>query len=269
MGFILGPPMSGILAAIGTHHGLPGNLLPGLVAAGLSFTAFLIALSVLPESKPPNLVPRSGRPPQFDPRIWRELVSNGLLGALMSALFLTLLAVAGMEISVTLHARDRFQFRQLDMAYFFLFMGVIVAGIQGGLIGRVVRRLGEQRVIVIGAASFMLGFVLIPSIWRVPLLYVVAFFIAIGQGLCYPALTALVSKVAPENERGSLLGLATSVGSLARFVGPILSGFLYDRARAAGAFYGGAVLMAGALFLALRMRSMQVAAANAPGAEGV
>ena len=268
LGFILGPPMSGILAAVGTHHGLPGNLLPGLVAAGLSFTAFLIALSVLPESKPPNLVPRSGRPPQFDPRIWRELASNGLLGALMSALFLTLLAVAGMEISVTLHARDRFQFRQLDMAYFFLFMGVIVAGIQGGLIGRVVRKLGEQRVIVIGAASFMLGFLLIPSIWRVPLLYVVAFFIAIGQGLCYPALTALVSKVAPENERGSLLGLATSVGSLARFVGPILSGFLYDRARAAGAFYGGAVLMAGALLIALRMRSMQVAAANAAADPG-
>jgi len=260
MGFILGPPMSGILAAVGTHHGLPGNLLPGLVAAGLSFTAFLIALSVLPESKPPDLIPRSGRPPQFDARIWRELASNGLLGALMSALFLTLLAVAGMEISVTLHARDRFNFRQLDMAYFFLFMGVIVAGIQGGLIGRIVRKLGEQRVIVIGAASFMLGFVLIPSIWRVPLLYVVAFLIAIGQGLCYPALTALVSKVAPENERGSLLGLATSVGSLARFIGPILSGFLYDRARAAGAFYGGAVLMAAALFLALRMRSMQVAA---------
>ena len=63
-----------------------------------------------------------------------------------------------------------------------------------------------------------------------------------------------MSRVAPENERGSLLGVATSVGSLARFVGPIFSGFLYDRARAAGAFYGGAVLMATALAIALRMQ---------------
>jgi DHA1 family tetracycline resistance protein-like MFS transporter len=258
LGFILGPPLSGILSAIGTKHGMHGNLLPGLVAAGLSFTAFLIALSVLAESKPAGIVPRSGLPPQFDARIWREMASNRLLLSLMTGLFLTLLAVAGMEISVTLHARDRFNFRQLQMAYFFLFMGTIVALIQGGLIGRVVRKIGEQKVIIIGAASFTLGFILVPSIYRVPLLYAVAFFIAVGQGLCYPALTSLVSKVSPESERGSMLGLATSVGSLARFLGPMLTGVLYDWAQAAGSFYGGAVLMTVALAIAISMRKLKV-----------
>jgi MFS family permease len=140
------------------------------------------------------------------------------------------------------------------MAYFFLFMGVIVATIQGGMIGRLVRRLGERRVIIIGAASFTIGFFLIPSIWRVPLLYGVAFLIAIGQGLCYPALTSLVSKASPESERGSILGLATSAGSLARFIGPMLAGVLYDWAGAAGGFYGGGVFMAVALLIALRMK---------------
>ncbi len=255
LGFILGPPLSIVLAAIGTSQGLHGNLLPGLIAAGLSFTAFLIGLSVLAESKPPGLVPRSGIPPQFDKRIWREIFASGILPALISSLFLTLLAVSGMEVTVTLHGRDRFHFEQRDLGFLFLFMGVIVAGIQGGLIGRLVKRLGEQRVIVIGAASFVIGFVLVPSVFRVPLLYAVAFFIAIGQGLCYPALTALVSKVSPENERGSILGLATSAGSLARFLGPLLSGFLYDLAKSAGAFYGGAVLMTAALVIAIRMRT--------------
>ena len=254
LGFILGPPLSGFLSHVGTLRGLHGNLLPGLVAAGLSFTAFLIALSVLAESKPPNLVPRSGLPPQFDTRIWGEMASNRLLASLMAGLFLTLLAVAGMEVSVTLHAKERFGFTQMDMAYFFLFMGVIVATIQGGLIGRLAKRLGEKGLIVIGSTAFVIGFALVPGIWRVPLLYVVAFLIAIGQGLCYPSLTSLVSQVAPESERGSLLGLATAVGSLARFIGPIVSGFLYDWARAAGAFYGGAILMAFALFIAIRMR---------------
>src|SRR5690242_19231593 len=50
MGFILGPPLSGILSAIGIRHGLPGNLLPGAVAASLSFLALTIALFVLVES---------------------------------------------------------------------------------------------------------------------------------------------------------------------------------------------------------------------------
>ncbi len=255
LGFILGPPLSAILSRVGKGHGLPGNLLPGLVAAGLSFTAFLIALSVLAESKPPGLVPRSGLPPQFDKRIWGEIIANPLLASLMAGIFLTLLAVSGMEVGVTLHGRDRFNFEQHDMAYLFLFMGLIVASIQGGAIGKLVKRLGEKRVIVIGAASFVIGFVLVPSIWRVPLLYAVAFFIAIGQGLCYPALTALVSKVSPETERGSMLGIATSAGSLARFCGPLLSGALYDFAKAAGAFYGGAVLMTAALLIAANMRA--------------
>lgn len=264
LGFILGPPMSGVLAHFGTSRGLPGNLLPGLVAAGLSFTAFLIALSVLAESKPPSLVPRSGVPPQFDRRLWREIGQNRLLASLMAGLFLTLLAVAGMEISVTLHGRDRFHFRQLDMAYLFLFMGAIVATIQGGLIGRAAKAIGEKGLILIGAASFTVGFTLVPSIYRLPLLYVVAFAIAIGQGLCYPALTSLVSKVSPENERGSMLGLATSVGSLARFLGPLIAGFLYDLAGAAGAFYGGAVMMVGALIIAISMRHFPLPAAAIP-----
>lgn len=265
LGFILGPPMSGLLATLGISYGLAGNLLPGLVAAGLSFTAFLLALTVLAESKPPGLVPRSGLPPQFDVRLWREIAATPLLLALLGGLFLNLLAVSGMEISVTLHGRDRFDFRQLDMAYLFLFMGVIVAGIQGGLIGRLVRGLGEKRVIVIGAAAFTLGFALVPAVWRVPLLYAIAFFIAVGQGLCYPAIMALISKAAPESERGSVLGLAGAAGSLARFFGPLLTGFLYDLAGAAGAFYGGALVMTGALLVALRMkvpRDSQVEAAK-------
>lgn len=253
-GFILGPPMSGILATIGIARGLPGNLLPGLAAAALSLSALLLGFIVLAESKPEGLTPRSGIPPQFDRRLWRATASNALLVLLLATLFLTLLAVAGMEISVTLHARDRFDFQQLDMAWFFLFMGVIVGGVQGTLIGPIAKVFGEKRVVIIGAASFTLGFALVPAIWRVPLLYVVAFFIAMGQALCYPVLMSLVSKISPPNERGSILGLASSVGSLARFIGPIIAGVLYDLAGAGGAFYGGAVLTAGALAVAVAMR---------------
>ena len=43
----------------------------------------------------------------------------------------------------------------------------------------------------------------VPLVWRVPLLYVVAFFIAIGQGLSYPSLTSLVTKASPPNAHGS------------------------------------------------------------------
>ena len=259
LGFILGPPLSGILSAVGTSRGLTGNLVPGLVAAGLSFTALMVALNVLVESKPENLQPRRGLAPQFDRRVWRDVFGHATLLALMSGLFLTLLAVAGMETSVTLHARDRFGFEQLDLAWLFLFMGVIVGGIQGGLIGRLAKLVGEKALIVIGAASFTLAFLAVPSVHRVPLLYVVAMFVAIGQGLSYPSLTSLVSKAAPPGERGSILGLATSVGSLARFLGPVATGLLYDFAGVRGAFYGAAAITATAMIVAFTMRVPQAA----------
>ena len=256
MGFILGPPLSGILSSVGIRHGLPGNLVPGMCAAALSFTALMTAFFVLPESKQPDSVVRSGIPPQFDRRIWREMAHHTLLFAVMLGLFLTLLSVAGMETSVTLHARDRFHFRQIDMAFLFLFMGVIVATIQGGLIGILAKALGEKTLVAIGAASFTIGLGLVPSVYRVPMLYVVAFFIAIGQGLCYPSLTSLVTKATPSREHGSMLGLATAVGSLARFLGPIVSGFFYDLARARGAVYSGAALTFAAFTVALWMRRL-------------
>jgi len=254
MGFIFGPPLSGVLSYIGTSHGMAGNLLPGAVAGSLSLIALMIAFFVLGESKPPDLQPRSGIPPQFDKRVWRGLATHGLLLAIIATIFITLLAVAGMETSVTLHARDRFHFTQPDLSWFFLFMGVIVAGIQGGLIGKLAKRFGEKALIAAGAASFTIGLAFVPLVWRVPLLYVVAFFIAVGQGLTYPSLTSLLTKASPSSEHGTMLGLASGIGSLARFIGPIWCGFLYDLAQARGAFYGSAILTAIAFIIALRMR---------------
>ena len=256
MGFILGPPLSGVLSHVGSQHGMAGNLLPGLAAGTLSFIALSIAFFVLGESKPPDATVRSGIPPQFDKRVWSALGHRRMLGAIMITLFLQLLAVAGMETSVTLHARDRFHFTQLDLSYFFLFMGVIVAVIQGGLIGRLAKAVGERTLISIGTAAYTLGLLLVPTVWRVPMLYVVAFLVSIGTGLCYPSLTSMVSKVSAANEQGSMLGIATAVGSLARFVGPIFMGFLYDLAQSRGAFYGGATLTAAAFVVSLTMRRL-------------
>jgi MFS family permease len=254
MGFILGPPLSGILSTVGIHHGMHGNLLPGLVAGSLSFSALLLAFFVLGESKRPDTKVRAGLPPQFDRRVWHELGQHRLLALIMLTLFLMLLSVAGMETSVTLHARDRFHFQQIDLSYFFLFMGVIVAAIQGGLIGKLAKAVGEKTLVSIGTASYTLGLALVPVVWRVPLLYAVAFFISIGTGLCYPSLTSMVTKASAPSEHGSMLGIATAVGSLARFIGPILIGFLYDLAQARGAFFGGAILTGAAFALSLWMR---------------
>ncbi|HVS30812.1 MAG TPA: MFS transporter [Thermoanaerobaculia bacterium] len=267
IGFIVGPPLSGFLSSAGTRLHFHGNLLPGLAAAALSLTALSIAIFVLGESRKPGMMLQKRIPPQFDGRLWRHMAQHSVLAAVMGGLFLTLLAVAGMETSVTLHARDRFEFRAIDMAWFFLFMGVIVGGIQGAFIGRFAKAVGEKKLIIIGTLSFTAGLAAVPTVFNVPLLYAVAFFIAIGQALTYPSMTSLVSKAAPENERGSMLGLATSVGSLARFIGPVFSGYLYDRAGVRGAFYGAAIMTSVAFLIAFLIRPPAVQPAVPSGVE--
>jgi MFS family permease len=63
------------------------------------------------------------------------------------------------------------------------------------------------------------------------MLWPVAFVVAVGQGLCYPSLHSLISKSAPPEQMGSVLGLAASMGSLARMIGPVMFGALWDLER--------------------------------------
>lgn len=254
LGFILGPPLGGLLAALGMGFGWSGNFLPGLVASGLSATALLIAFFVLGESKKPGSAVRAGLPPQFDRKIWGHVLNTRVLALVLLTMFLTILAFAGMETTVTLYGKERFNFTPRDFGYFFGFMGVIVAGIQGGLIGRLSRAFGEKTLVVAGAASLGLGLAAIPLIDTPWMLVPVAFLVAVGQGLTYPSLTSLVTKVSPAEEHGSMLGIASSVGSLSRMVGPVLGGVLYDAAGGRGAFFGGALISAVAVVVAVAMR---------------
>jgi DHA1 family tetracycline resistance protein-like MFS transporter len=268
LGFIFGPPTGGILADLGHRHGMHGNLLPGAFAATLSLTAVLIAFFNLPESKSPDVTPRRKRPPQFDREVWKMIFADRRLSLAIGALALLILSFSALEPTVVLHGRSRFGFDPRHLGYFFGFMGIIVAGVQGGVIGRITRRFGDPGTALIGGICAFVGLVIIPSIYTVPLLYAVAFFLAIGQAFCYPAVNAHITKVAPAEQRGSVLGLSAAMGSMARVIGPLMAGVLFDRWQSAGAFYGeavsvgiGVVLTIALVRLTRREKADEVAAA--------
>ena len=228
LGFIFGPPMGGLLSDAGVSRGLHGNFLPGIAACALSLTALIIGFIALRESKSADLVPRTGVPPQFDRTIWSMVFGRRVLGTVLGTLFLIILAFAGLETTVTLHGRARFDFDAKDLGYFFGLMGVIVALVQGVLIGTLTRRFGERATAASGALSLAIGLAAIPLIYDSRFLYGVAVFVALGQGLSFPSLNSLISKLAPLQDRGSILGISAALGSLSRIIGPILGGILYD-----------------------------------------
>lgn len=251
LGFILGPPVGGLLSHVGTTRHLPGNLLPGLAAAALSLTALLLALSSLEESRSIVVAPRRRMAPQFDPEVWKSIATAPGLRIVFLTFFLIILAFSGMETTVTLFGRDRFNFTARDLGYFFGFMGIIVASIQGGGIGALTRRFGERRLVLAGAAFLAAGFALVPAVENPRMLYFVAILIALGQGISYPSLSSLTSRTSGPGDHGSMLGIQASIGSLARIIGPLLAGFIYDAFGNRGPFFSSAILSALAFVIAL------------------
>jgi fucose permease len=77
--------------------------------------------------------------------------------------------------------------------------------------------------------------------------------LAAGQGLLHPSLSSLLSRSADATEQGAMLGVAQSLSSLARIVGPVWGGVLYEVASPAAPYVSVSVVMAIAALWAFRL----------------
>ena len=246
IGFIFGPALGGFLA--GGDPATANLGAPFYFGAGLSALAFVGALIFLKESLPPE---QRGR----IRRVWRlaaiadKLARPGLRGLILLS-FLVVFAFAGMEVTFAMWARRQFGWGPLQVGYVFTFVGVLSAAMQGGLVGRLAKHFGEERLLTAGLASVLLGLAILPAAAGVPLLLAATGLLAVGMGLTQPSLNSLISRRARADEQGEVLGVNQSAGSFARIVGPWLAGFLFEAFGRNAPFLAGAVLMALALVLA-------------------
>jgi MFS family permease len=138
-------------------------------------------------------------------------------------------------------------------AYLFVMIGLVSAAIQGGLVGRLVGRVGERPLMIIGGLMLAGGLALLPTAFDVGprgglgLLYTALLVLAAGSAMIGPSAAAFVSRIAPAEEQGRALGLLQSVGAVARIGGPILAGVVAGHTSARVAFFvaSGAAGLAG------------------------
>jgi MFS family permease len=96
-------------------------------------------------------------------------------------------------------------------------------------VGRLVRWLGERRLVTIGFLGSLLGYAAVGFTYTIPQLLIATSFTAIvGAGL-RPALTSLITKQADRHEQGVIIGLTQSLTSVAQIAAPPLAGFLIGR----------------------------------------
>lgn len=241
LGFVFGPALGGVLSHLGPNA-------PMFFASALCFANFMAAWTFLPESRAAAHASQAG--------VGRvEMVRRSLLRpelALLLALYFILSsAFSGFEATFALFSERRFGFTAATIGYVFAFIGVILALAQGVLVGRVSKAVGDRRIVPMAIALIALGMGLIPFMGSVPMLLVALGLIALGMGFNQPVLSSLVSKAAGPDEQGGVLGLAQSLASLGRIVGPAWGGFLFDRYGVSFPYLSGAAIMSFAVVVAL------------------
>lgn len=214
IGFIVGPALGGLLGGIDLR-------LPFYAAAGLSTVNFLYGLFVLPESLPPE---------RRAPLQWNRLNPFAALvglarlravGALVAVVALTNLAQIILHSVWVLYTTFRFDWGPRESGLSLFVVGVAAALVQGGLLGRLIARLGERRLAVLGLASATLAYAAYGLATAGWMMYVI-----IGANLLafaiMPALQSLVSRASDPREQGLAMGALSAVVSLMGVLAPIL-----------------------------------------------
>ena len=218
IGFTLGPFLGGELA----QYGLT---VPIWVAAGLSFVNFLLGLRYLPETRRPGS--KVERRP-INPLALLRAATHPVVGLCIALTFVFIFAFAEMESTFTLFAKHEHGLKPEEVGRLFGLIGVVGAVVQGGLIGRLVKRFGEAPLIPPGLLAVALGLALMPrAALGAPLLATFGC-VAFGQGVVSPALQSLISRGVGPDEQGEILGSNQSMGALARAFGPIAGGSLFS-----------------------------------------
>jgi MFS transporter, DHA1 family, tetracycline resistance protein len=218
MGFVFGPAIGGALSRFGAST-------PMWCASALCLANFLAAWLFLPESRTP--APHAEALGRLD--AFRRAVGHPQLLLLLALYFVVTVSFSGFEATFALFTEQRFGFTAASIGLVFTFIGIVLAIVQGVLVGKVVKRVGEARLISAATLLIALSLGLVPFSGTVPLLMVTLGLLAVGMGFNGPSLSSMVSKVSDPNDQGGILGLASSLSSLGRVIGPAWGGFLFDR----------------------------------------
>jgi len=250
LGFIIGPALGGLLA--GNDPATADVETPAWVAAALSFVALCGVVLLLPESLPAD---RRGVRGSSRSRLSAisDVLRRPVLSRLILIFFLVILAFAGMESTFALWAIEQFGWGPRQVGYVFAYVGVLSALLQGGLIGPLTRRFGEERLLLCGLALIGVGLLTMPTARNLAVLVLAMSALALGMGLTQPSLNSLISRRAGREEQGEVLGVSQSVGSLSRVLGPAAAGFFFGEFGRNAVFFWGAMLVAAALFVTLKL----------------
>lgn len=259
LGFVIGPAIGGLCVG----HGLQTV---GLVAAAFSILDLVLTFFLLPE--PANRSAAGNERFGGGIGFYFESITNPKLATSLAIFFLSTFAFANMEATLVLLTQKQFNFTPQQNSLMFTYIGLLIVLVQGGLIHRLSKRFGEKKLISLGAGLTAVGLILTPMTSNLYVLAGALALLAFGQGINTPANQSILSKLAPKEKVGGVMGVGQSLSTLGRILGPAIGCFIFERFGMGTPYSLGCAAMVLVVVLSFMMPSPNQENSKAPEAAG-
>jgi len=273
IGFILGPALGGGFSLIDLTAHAPGLAayglnpfsMPALVAMVLTVANLALVYFYFGETLTPA---RRSHANTGRRAIFQALQAGGEpgLARVNWSWFMYQVAFAGVTFALPFHAAQRLGYGPAQITVLLVFMGLVLALMQGGYVRRMSGRIGPKAMLMHGMCFVMPAFACIGYGPTPIYFYAGLLLLGVGAAQVQPCFASLASLYAPPNAQGRALGDFRSLGSLGRVIGPILIALAYWRIGPTASFLAGAAFVAVPLFLAFRLPPVPEEQAEAPPA---
>ena len=242
LGAVIGPALGSMLIAFG------GRTAPGLGSAVLCVLVSIFAWKFLTESHAVlNTAERKALASQQRGGAIRTVLAHPHEPAsrLIWIYAIAIGAFYGTTPMLPLILAERLAVTEQNVGYFVMYLGAMGVIVRTALLGRMIEWLGEAKVSRLGLVFLAAGLVMVARITSYPTMLVAMTLMPIGTGFLFPCITAMLSRVVPNAQRGLYMGVQHTFGGVSRVSFPLIAGFGMD-ALGMGAPY----LFAGAMVFA-------------------
>lgn len=280
LGFVLGPILAFIVLSVSGQS----FVAVALTAAVFSLTSIALTYFTLQETRRTGEDIKQRSP--FTLQAMLEALKRPAIGFLLILMFMQQLAFGGYEQMFSLFTLNRLGLSASDNSALFIYLGLLIVFIQGGLVGRWSKRYGDRWLILLGLSMLSLGLLFtaltpqIPVPWYerarlaqelsagnaqnlridlpddakkglLGLLWIVVASIpaAVGGGVLQPSINSLITQFAAKDETGGILGISSAFLSAANALAPLFFGFLFQTLGASAPFIIGGILLAFLFFI--------------------
>jgi MFS transporter, DHA1 family, tetracycline resistance protein len=237
LGFVAGPALAGLLGAMGL-----GELPPVIAACAISGLAIVIIGFGLPET---TLCVLGADPERVNVRkvlgqqnkecftmpaarklTTAEIFALPSMSLILAVYFLVFLGFNLYYVAFPVYATTTISWSLTQIGIYFSAMGLMMALAQGPVLKYLSRRWSDRGLVVAGSALLAASFAFFTAKSGI-LIYTGTALLAVGNGLMWPSLLAILSRMTDRSSQGAVQGFASSTGAIASIAGLVLGGALY------------------------------------------